>query len=102
MRNTNELIQLDERDRDWKILRSILKFVRVHVNITVRRSPSNMNQDQKPARPIKDIVPRAGHYEFVVGQDMWTVRVRILYLRLWDIYSSWLDALMSELWAGVG
>ncbi|EIM82439.1 Piwi-domain-containing protein [Stereum hirsutum FP-91666 SS1] len=74
MRNTNELIQLDERDRDWKILRSILKFVRVHVNTTVRRSPSNMNQDQRPAKPIKDIVPRAGHYEFVVGQDMWTVR----------------------------
>lgn len=45
--------------------------MRVTVNVLVRGS----NQNQKPARPIKDIIPHAGFYQFTVGQEEWTVKV---------------------------
>ncbi|EIM82440.1 Piwi-domain-containing protein [Stereum hirsutum FP-91666 SS1] len=66
-RSVSELLQLTPRDQKFKILRSVLKGVRVNVTVPVLRQP-------KPARPIKDIILRAGHHEFTADSQHWNVK----------------------------
>lgn len=67
-RDVNQLMRIEPGSKEWKLLKAVLKNVRV---ITVVPQTDR----QKPPRPIKDLVPQAGLYEFKIGNEPWTVQV---------------------------
>lgn len=69
IKNFADLLDLAPNHPNFRILRSVLKNVRINVNVP-QRHPA------RPARPIKDLVLRAGNYEFTAGSRHWTVKVR--------------------------
>ena len=66
-------IQIQDLDRldsgDVKLLKNVLKGVRVTVSVPAGR---------RPARPIKDLVPDVGGYQFMKGDEETTIRVRAI------------------------
>jgi hypothetical protein len=77
----NRRIQIQDLERleppDVKLLKNVLKGVRVTVNVPAGR---------RPARPIKDLEPNVGNYQFMRGDEAITIRVRsvVVMLRISD------------------
>jgi hypothetical protein len=63
-------IQIQDLDRlegeDTRLLKNVLKGLRVTVSVPAGR---------RPARPIKDLVPNVGSYQFMKGDEETTIRV---------------------------
>ena len=66
----HQRIQIQDLDRlgeaDVKLLKNFLKGIRVTVSVPAGR---------RPARPIKDLVPNVGNFQFMKGDDETTIRV---------------------------
>jgi len=76
-------VQIQDLERlaegDIKLLKAVLKGVRVTVSVPPGR---------RLARPIKDLVPNVGNYQFMQGEDETTIKVchAILLLALLTAY----------------
>lgn len=67
-RDVGQLVMMHPGSKEWKLLKSVLKGVRVITTVP----PTDR---QKNPRPIKDLIPQAGLYEFKIGNESWTVQV---------------------------
>ncbi|EIM90203.1 Piwi-domain-containing protein [Stereum hirsutum FP-91666 SS1] len=66
-RDVGQLVMMHPGSKEWKLLKSVLKGVRVITTVP----PTDR---QKAPRPIKDLIPQAGLYEFKIGNESWTVQ----------------------------
>ena len=81
-------IQLQDLERlaesDIKLLKAVLKGVRITVSIPAGR---------RPARPIKDLVPNVGNYQFMKEDEETTIKVRSV-IKLSTVLTVYLTGLL--------
>lgn len=75
-RDVNRLMTLSPRDKQWKELKAVLKGVRV--NVTKQNVPRGGKP--RPPRPIKDLIPEAGLFQFSKDNESWNVEVCVLHV----------------------
>lgn len=61
-RDVHHLMAINPGLKEWKVLKAALKGIRVIITVP-------QASEQKPPRPIKDLVPQAGLYEFKIGDE---------------------------------